>query len=242
MLEKKGISCEIIDLRTVVPLDVQTIAESLSRTHRLLVVDEGYAMCGVGAEIAAAMMEIAFDELDAPIGRLHTRAVTQPFSPVLERAAVVTVDKIVEAAEAVIAGTPRVEHRPATTAHRPAVEFHSAKPAASPVPTGTPAGIPVEPPTSEVASPSSTSTINGTPLIMPHGDLTITEAKIVKWIRSAGETVRSGDPVVEVETDKAVTEIESPAEGILDGILAPEGTVVALGQKLATIRPASHHG
>ncbi len=242
-LEKEGISCEIVDLRTIVPLDVQTIAESLSRTHRLLVVDEGYTMCGVGAEIAAAMMEIAFDELDAPIGRLHTRTVTQPFSPTLEREAVVTVHKIIDAAKAVLAGTPRVEPRPAAT-ERPSpppatAEFHPATPAPSPVPAGTPAGVPVGQLSPKSASPPAAAGLpNGTPLIMPHGDLTITEAKVVKWIKQPGETVRLGDPVVEMETDKAVTEIESPAAGVLDDILAPEGTVVALGQQLATIRPA----
>lgn len=242
-LEKEGISCEIADLRTIVPLDVQTIAESLSRTHRLLVVDEGYAMCGVGAEIAAAMMEMAFDELDAPIGRLHTRAVTQPFSPTLEREAVVTVDKIIDAAKAVLAGTPRVEPRSAAMDRRyarpAAAEFHLATPAPSPVPPGTPAGVPVGQLSPKSTSPpAAAGSPNGTPLIMPHGDLTITEAKVVKWIKQPGETVRLGDAVVEVETDKAVTEIESPAAGVLDDILAPEGTVVALGQQLATIRPA----
>ncbi|MEO6434547.1 MAG: transketolase C-terminal domain-containing protein, partial [Tepidisphaeraceae bacterium] len=238
VLEWEGISCEIVDLRTIVPLDVQTIAESLARTHRLLIVDEGYAMCGIGAEIAAAMMEVAFDELDAPIGRLHTRAVTQPFSPVLEREAIVTADKIADAARAVVAGTPRVEPRPAAAAGaRTSTDVHSTTAAKSPVPPGTPAGIPAVP-SLKLAPSSGSDTGGGTPVIMPHGDLTITEAKVVKWIKRAGESVRLGDPVVEVETDKAVTEIESPAAGVLDGILAPEGTVVALGQQLATIRPA----
>ncbi len=241
-LEKEEISCEIIDLRTIVPLDVRTIAESLSRTHRLLVVDEGYAMCGVGGEIAAAMMEMAFDELDGPIGRLHTRTVTHPFSPTLEREAVVTVNKIIDGAKAVLSGTPRVEPRPAATEQRPtrpaATDFHPAAPAPSPVPAGTPAGVPVgQLSPKSTSNPAAAGSPNGTPLIMPHGDLTITEAKVVKWIKQPGETVRLGDPLVEVETDKAVTEIESPAAGVLDGILAPEGTVVALGQQLATIRP-----
>ncbi len=234
-LEKDGISCEIVDLRTIVPLDVQTIAESLSRTHHLLVVDEGYAMCGVGAEIAAAMMEIAFDELDAPIGRLHTRTVTHPFSPVLEREAVVTVEKIIDAAKAVIEGTPRAESRPGATERRLAApsaaseEFHPPRPASSPVPPGTPAGAAPK----AVAGPT-----NGTAVIMPHGDLTVTEAKVVKWIKQPGDAVRAGDPLVEMETDKAVVEIESPATGVLDDVLFPEGAVVALGQQLATIRPA----
>ena len=71
-LAAQGISCEVIDLRTIVPLDVETIVASVRKTGRLLVVDEAYAMCGIGAEIAAVVMEHAFDELDAPVGRLHT--------------------------------------------------------------------------------------------------------------------------------------------------------------------------
>ena len=54
---------------------------SIAKTGRLLVVDEAHAMCGMGAEMAAVVMEQAFDELDAPVGRLHTDPVSQPFSP-----------------------------------------------------------------------------------------------------------------------------------------------------------------
>ena len=237
-LEAQGVSCEVIDLRTIVPLDVQTIAESLARTHRLLIVDEAYAMCGVGAEIAASMMEVAFDELDAPIGRLHSRTVTQPFSPVLEREAVVTAEKIVEAAKAVVAGVPLVEPRVTSGVRREGrdgAQLAASTVAASggsPVPAGTPAGKPVEqnPPVMKPAAGAG-----ATPLIMPHGDLTITEARIVRWIRTVGDKVRRGDPVVEVETDKAVMELESPADGVIAEVLAPEGTVVPLGHQLAII-------
>ena len=72
---------------------------------------------------------------------------------------------------------------------------------------------------------------------MPHGDLTVTEAKVVRWLKQAGERVKAGEPVVEMETEKAVTELEAPAAGVLAAILQPEGAVVALGQQLATIRP-----
>ena len=244
-LEKQGVSCEIVDLRTIVPLDVQAVAESVSRTHRLLIVDEGYAMCGVGAELAAAMMEVAFDELDAPVGRLHTRSVTQPFSPVLERAAVVTTDKIVAAAKAVVAGTPLVERR-VQGPDRQAAAFRPAVPTESPVPAGTPAGTPVEPQSPSSGTPSGASAAPApaaaapdgtTALIMPHGDLTITEAKVVKWLKQRGDTVKAGEPVVEVETDKAVMELEAPVAGVIAEVLAAEGAVVALGTQLAAIRP-----
>ena len=64
-LAAQGISAKVIDLRTIVPLDTVTILASVKKTGRLLVVDEAYAMCGVGAEITAIIMEEAFDELDA---------------------------------------------------------------------------------------------------------------------------------------------------------------------------------
>ena len=74
------------------------------------------------------------------------------------------------------------------------------------------------------------------PLLMPNMDLTITQATVVKWLKQPGQPVRSGEEVVEMETDKAVVPIESPADGTLAEILAPEGTTVKLGQPLATIR------
>ena len=110
-LAAQGISCEVIDLRTIVPLDVDTIVASVRKTGRLLVVDEAHAMCGIGAEIAAIIMEHAFDELDAPVGRLHTPAISQPFSPVLEDAIVATPEAIIEAAKAVLDGRPPIQYR-----------------------------------------------------------------------------------------------------------------------------------
>jgi 2-oxoisovalerate dehydrogenase E1 component len=111
-LASQGLSCEVIDLRTIVPLDTQTILASVAKTRRLLVVDEAYSMCGVGAEIAAVLMEEGFDELDAPVGRLHPDPVTQPFAPSLEDSIVVTVEKIIAGAKAVVAGKPIVPRRP----------------------------------------------------------------------------------------------------------------------------------
>ena len=111
-LERQGLSCEVIDLRTIVPLDTQTILASVAKTGRLLMVDEAYSMCGVGAEISALVMEEGFDELDAPVGRLHPDPVTQPFAPSLEDSIVVTVEKIITAAKAVASGKPLVPRRP----------------------------------------------------------------------------------------------------------------------------------
>ena len=94
-LAAEGIEAEVIDLRTIMPLDVDTIVASVRKTHRLLVVDEAWAMCGLGGEIAQAINELAFDELDAPPGRLHTAPTSHPFAPVLERAMLVDAARIV---------------------------------------------------------------------------------------------------------------------------------------------------
>src|SRR5262249_4659116 len=105
-LREGGIDCEILDLRTVVPLDVESVAASVKKTGRVLVVDEAFAMCRRGAEIAAVVMAHAFDYLDAPVGRLHSDPTAQPFSPALERAVTVTPERIVAAARAVLEGRP----------------------------------------------------------------------------------------------------------------------------------------
>ena len=72
---------------------------------------------------------------------------------------------------------------------------------------------------------------------MPHQDLTITKATVMRWLVEMGDAVKSGQAVVEVETDKALTEIESPADGVLARIVAPEGTVVNLGEPIGILKP-----
>ena len=72
---------------------------------------------------------------------------------------------------------------------------------------------------------------------MPNQDLTITEARVIQWLKQVGDSVAKDEPVVEVETDKAVMTVDSPVRGRLVEILAPAKTVVLLGQQLATVRP-----
>jgi 2-oxoisovalerate dehydrogenase E1 component len=81
----EGIDCEVIDLRTIAPLDHATVLDSLSRTNRLLVVSEGTGDLGVGAEIAARAADEGFWSLDAPVRRLAGPPTPVPYSPVLER-------------------------------------------------------------------------------------------------------------------------------------------------------------
>jgi pyruvate/2-oxoglutarate/acetoin dehydrogenase E1 component len=87
-LEKDGISVEVIDPRSISPLDIDTILESVHKTGRLLVVDEDYGPCGIGAEVAAQVMERGFDDLDAPVMRLNGAFTPVPYSPPLEAAVV----------------------------------------------------------------------------------------------------------------------------------------------------------
>ena len=87
-LEKDGISVEVIDPRTILPLDIDTILHSVHKTGRLLIVDEDYSFFGVGAEIAAQVVACAFDDLDAPVQRLNGAFAPVPYSPPLEAAMV----------------------------------------------------------------------------------------------------------------------------------------------------------
>lgn len=83
-LAGEGIELEVIDPRTIVPLDLDTIVESVKKTGRVVIVDEGHYSCGVASEISQRIMEAAFDFLDAPIERVCTRQFPIPFSPPLE--------------------------------------------------------------------------------------------------------------------------------------------------------------
>jgi 2-oxoisovalerate dehydrogenase E1 component len=101
-LAAQGVSVEVLDPRTIQPLDSDLIAESLHRTGRLLIVDEDFESYGFGAEVAARMADVAFDELDAPIRRLNGAFSPTPYSPVLEKAVVPSVDSIVAAVQALL--------------------------------------------------------------------------------------------------------------------------------------------
>ena len=96
-LAKEGIDVELIDPRTVAPLDMGTILRSVAKTGRLLIVDEDFAHCGVSAEIAAQLADRGFDDLDAPIRRLNGKASPTPYSPTLEAAVVPNAETIAQA-------------------------------------------------------------------------------------------------------------------------------------------------
>jgi 2-oxoisovalerate dehydrogenase E1 component len=96
-LASEGISVEVIDPRTVSPLDIDSILQSVAKTGRLLIVDEAFGPCGFGSEIAAHVADAGFNDLDAPIKRLYGAFAPTPYAPALERAVVPDVSQIVEA-------------------------------------------------------------------------------------------------------------------------------------------------
>ena len=100
LLERAGISAEVIDPRTTWPLDERTLVDSARKTSRVIIVDEGYGRYGVTAEIASVISEGAFYELDAPVKRIGAMHVPVPFSPPLEDATVPSEQSVFEAARA----------------------------------------------------------------------------------------------------------------------------------------------
>jgi len=100
-LEKEGISAEVVDLRTIRPMDHATVLESVKKTNRLVTVEEGWGPMGVGAEIVARITEFGFDYLDAPPLRVHQEDVPLPYAANLEALSLPSVEKIVKAAKAV---------------------------------------------------------------------------------------------------------------------------------------------
>jgi len=99
--DKHGISAEVLNLRTIRPLDIPTLVQSIQKTHRVVTVEEGWPQCGVGAELIALTNEYAFDWLDAPPERITGADVPMPYSYELEKKAMVQVENIVNAVKRV---------------------------------------------------------------------------------------------------------------------------------------------
>ena len=101
-LAAEGVDCEVVDLRSLRPLDTRTVFDSVARTHRAIVVDEGWHTCSLAAEIMASIVEGAFYELDAPPGRVCSAEVPIPYPKHLEDAALPNVDRIVSAVQQLV--------------------------------------------------------------------------------------------------------------------------------------------
>ncbi len=100
-LAGEGIDAEVVDLRTLRPLDKETVLESLAKTNRMVVVEEGFPVCSISSEIATICMEDGFDNLDAPVLRVCNEDVPLPYAANLEKAALVDADRVVEAVKKV---------------------------------------------------------------------------------------------------------------------------------------------
>lgn len=96
-LADDGISIELIDLRTIKPLDLETIAESIQKTNFCVVVEEGHYFAGIGAEVGFQIMNACFDDLDAPVMRVCQRETPMPYSKVLEKETLPNLDRIIDA-------------------------------------------------------------------------------------------------------------------------------------------------
>lgn len=102
-LAKKGISVELIDLRTIKPLDITTIAESVRKTHACVLVEEGHIFSGITAEVGFQIMEHCFESLDAPLARVTQRETPMPYSKAMEKETMPTKERIIAAIEQVLA-------------------------------------------------------------------------------------------------------------------------------------------
>jgi len=101
LLAAEGIEAEVIDLRSIRPLDLPTVLQSVRKTNRCVTVEEGWLACGIGAELSASLMEQAFDDLDAPVARIGGADVPMPYAANLEKLAVPNAADIAQAAKAV---------------------------------------------------------------------------------------------------------------------------------------------
>jgi pyruvate dehydrogenase E1 component beta subunit len=100
-LAADGIDAEVIDLRTLRPLDKRTILKSLAKTNRMVVVEEGWPVCSIASEIVAIAMEEGFDDLDAPVMRITNKDVPMPYAANLEKAALVNVGDVIDGVKAI---------------------------------------------------------------------------------------------------------------------------------------------
>jgi pyruvate dehydrogenase E1 component beta subunit len=98
-LEKNGINAEVINLRTLRPLDIETIINSVKKTNRLITCEEGFGYSGIGAEISSLIQENAFDWLDAPVLRVHGKDVPMPYAENLEKLALPQTNDIINKAK-----------------------------------------------------------------------------------------------------------------------------------------------
>jgi 2-oxoisovalerate dehydrogenase E1 component len=152
----------------------------------------------------------------------------------------INVDSIIAAARQVVAGEARAPRRARSGLKRvdPAAPATAANIATTPSAPGTTAAPPpTAPPSAD--SVGKKPIMPGEPVMMPFGDLTVSEGKLIRWLKKVGDPVSAGEVVVEIETDKAVVEVEAPCAGTMAELLEQEGSMVQMGQQIAVITPAA---
>jgi 2-oxoisovalerate dehydrogenase E1 component len=231
-LAAEDVTCDVLDLRSLAPLDEEAVLASAAKTGRVLVVDEAYSPCGVGAEIAALVNERAFRYLRAPVLRLHTASVSHPFSPVFDPRVTPQVEQVVQRVRLLLEGG-----QPWSTLTRQPPVRPESRPQGSSVSSGA-TGL-TRPPAAK-ATPTHPSTHTAAqellPILIPNQGLTVTEARIVRWLVAEGDAVRKGQALFEIETDKVVVEVEAEVGGVVDRIVAEPDSVLPLGATVAWLR------
>jgi pyruvate dehydrogenase E1 component beta subunit len=179
-LAKDGISIEIVDPRTLRPMDTETIIGSVRKTHRAVVLEAGAGFAGMGSEISAFITENAFDDLDAPGGARHRR----------------------ECAHAVRAQPRAVED---------AVQGQDRR--------------------------GHSQGVRGmiTKVLMPKLSEAMETGKVIQWLKKEGDSIKGGDVIAEIETDKANVEVEAFGSGVLRKILVGPGGTVPVGELIGVI-------
>ena len=179
--EKDGISVEVVDPRTLQPLDEEGLVESVKKTNRAVVAHEAVARMGFGAEVAAVLQEKAFDWLDAPIERVGAKFAPLAFAPAMEQF-------VVPQPADVLAGDQE-DAREGLMANE---------------------------------------------VKLPRLGQGMESGTIVRWLKAEGDRVEKGEPLYEVDTDKATQEVEAEASGVLLAIAVAEGEV-PVGQTVGVI-------
>eukprot|EP01050_Picozoa_sp_SAG11_P009230 SAG11_NODE_854_length_6864_cov_6.972087_5_plen_298_part_00 len=225
-----GIDCEVVDLRTLVPLDTETVIRSVAKTGRLLVVDEAYSMCGVGAEVVAVVTAApgVLAKLKAPPGRLHTAASAMPFANNLEEEVQVTEPKVTSATKRLVQEClgPEQHSRPLTTAAAVAQADAAAAPEAVRL-----AG------TMTVMTPYRVGDVSywfGIPVTMLEwfvaSGASVAEGEALARIQITAEDLNKPGSTVDTEVD-----VVAPAAGTLGEILVTAGALTELGKPIAML-------
>lgn len=211
VLAEQGIELEIIDPRTLVPLDVETIVSSVKRTNRLVICHEAVERGGWAGEVAMQVMEHAFDYLDGPIVRVCGANVPMPYSASLEAIAIPTAEQVVAS---VLTLFGRTDHRPAAGSPSPADQRADE---------------------SEGGTADERRTNGAAEVLLPRLSDTMESGRVSRWLKTEGDWVGAEDDLFELETDKVTMTIPAGVAGFLDRILVLAGDDASVGSPVATI-------